>query len=223
MKNKLLIFGNSDYAVRMFYFFRDYYDYDIVGFCVDQEYKKSNELENLPVYDTEYVLKNFKPNEYLMHIAIGYSKLNKIKADKYNFFKNHGYAFANFIHPSAVIERNVSLGDNIFIGALANIGYNTSISNNVYISNTSLIAHDCVIEDNCYIASSKVAGYAVIKQNCFIGINASIRDKITIGEYSIVSMGCPVTKSLEPYSMIGLSSSKIIVASIKDNIHLFKI
>ena len=58
MKKKLIIFGNTEFAVRMYYCFRDYYNYDIVGFCVDQEYKKSNELEYLPVYNTDYVIEN---------------------------------------------------------------------------------------------------------------------------------------------------------------------
>lgn len=211
---KLIIFGNTDYACRIYYLFRDYCDYDIIGFCIDKEYKKDDILENLPVYDTDYVINNFNPDDYLLHIAIGYSKLNRIKEEKYNFFKNLGYSFANFIHPTAVIEKNVILGDNLFIGAFAYINYNAVIHNNVYIGNFSLIEHHCVIESNCYISSSKIAGYTVIKQNCFLGMNSAIRDKISIGEYSIIGMGCSINFSVDSYMMVSLYKTNFKIKSI---------
>lgn len=223
MKKKLIIFGATDYACRIYYLFRDYCDYDIIGFCVDKEYKKDDILENLPVYDTDYVINNFNPDDYLLYIAIGYSKLNRIKEEKYNFFKNLGYSFANFIHPTAVIEKNVTLGDNLFIGAFTYINYNAVIHNNVYIGNSSLIGHHCVIENNCYIASSKIAGYVHIKQNCFLGMNSAIRDKAIIGEYSIIGIGCSANYSLEPYTFISLNKSNINIMSIYNLIDFIKI
>ena len=223
MKKKLIIFGNTEFAVRMYYCFRDYYNYDIVGFCVDQEYKKSNELEYLPVYNTDYVIENFKPDEYLMYIAVGYSNLNTIKEVKYNYLKNKGYSFANFIHPTAVIEKNVTLGDNLIIGAFTYINYNAVIHNNVYIGNFSLIGSHCVIENNCYIASSKIGGDTHIKQNCFLGLNSSIRDKVTIGEFSIVGMGCSVNKSITPYTKITIDNNAIKISSSQNYIDKYKI
>lgn len=209
MKKKLLIFGSNAYAVRMFYCFIDHYDYEIAGFIVDKEYKTCDEIENIPLYDTEYVLNTFHPNEYAIFIAIGYTKLNTIREAKYNLFKDKGYSFVNFIHPSAIIERNVKLGDNLFIGAFVYISFNVTIGNNVVIEASSDIGHDSLIGDHCNIIMSRIAGYVTVKNNCFIGNNSAVKDKVTIGEYSVIGLGSQVNKNVNPYSVVHAALTKV--------------
>jgi len=71
-----------------------------------------------------------------------------------------------------------------------------TIGNNVVLWSGNHLGHDCTIEDHCFITSHVViAGYTRIGEYTFIGINATLRDDITIGKSNIIGAGCTILKS----------------------------
>jgi len=50
----------------------------------------------------------------------------------------------------------------------------------------------------------------VIEDECWIGANVTILKGVTIGRGSVVAAGAVVTKSCEPYSIIGGVPAKLI-------------
>lgn len=95
----------------------------------------------------------------------------------------------------------VFIGDFVEIGAQDNIscgsGGNTIISDYVKIDALVHIGHDAILEKNVEItAGCIIGGFCHLKENSFIGINASIRNRITISKDSTIGMGAAVLKSV---------------------------
>ena len=58
------------------------------------------------------------------------------------------------------------------------------------------IGHHSIIEDHVFFTSHVVlSGLCHVKERSWIGVNATIRDGITIGEGSLIAMGSLITKS----------------------------
>ncbi len=79
------------------------------------------------------------------------------------------------IHPSAVISKDSSIGDNISVGANVVIEGNTQIGQNVTIYPNVYIGTSCKIGDNSII-------YA----------NVTIREEVTIGKRTVIQSGSSI-------------------------------
>lgn len=56
-----------------------------------------------------------------------------------------------------------------------------------------------MVEDHCYLAAHiVVSGGVRIRTGSFIGINATLRDNITIGEKCIIGAGALILRSTKP-------------------------
>jgi UDP-N-acetylglucosamine acyltransferase len=97
----------------------------------------------------------------------------------------------------------VEIGDNNIISEHVTIqrpyeeGSVTKVGNNNIIMAHAHIGHDAVIEDNCEICcTSVIAGHTTVKEGAKIKLGVITRNRITIGEHSIVGMGSVVTKDV---------------------------
>ncbi|MCF7955061.1 MAG: UDP-3-O-(3-hydroxymyristoyl)glucosamine N-acyltransferase [Phycisphaerae bacterium] len=80
------------------------------------------------------------------------------------------------VHPSAVIDESVEIGDNVSIGPLAVVGRNVSVGNG------SVITSGCSIGENVVIGNNtRIDANVVIYRNCVIGNNCIIQANTTIG------------------------------------------
>lgn len=97
----------------------------------------------------------------------------------------------------------VIVGDNNIISEQVTIqtpyeeGSKTIIGNNNIIMAHVHIGHDAVVGDNCEICcTSIIAGYVTVKNGVKIKLHSVTRNRITIGENTIVGMGSVVTKDV---------------------------
>jgi UDP-3-O-[3-hydroxymyristoyl] glucosamine N-acyltransferase len=78
-------------------------------------------------------------------------------------------------------------------------GSKTIIGKNVITGGNITIGHDVVIgEESIIHGNSMLSGYVQIGKKCRIGPSAVIRNRITIGDEAIVSMGSVVTRDVPP-------------------------
>ena len=95
----------------------------------------------------------------------------------------------------------VIIGNDVEIGAHDNIsrgsGGNTVIEDMVKIDALIYIGHDVHLHKNVEItAGAVVGGFVDAQEGAYIGINAVIRNRISLGAKSFVGMGATVTKSV---------------------------
>ncbi len=119
-----------------------------------------------------------------------------IGADGFGYEYDENNVPFNFPHIShVIIEDGVHIGSNTCVdrGSLGP----TWIKENVKIDNLVHVAHNVIIEENSYvIANSMIGGSTHIGKNCWISPSVSLRDRINIGDFTLVGMGSVVAKDI---------------------------
>ena len=220
MKSKLVIFGASETAELAKYYFEKFSNYEVLCFCVDDEYIQDGYLLGLPVIGFNEACGKFSPSEVKFFVALGYSQNNELRKEKFNLFKKMGYELATFISPQATILSEIKTGENCFILENNTVQPFVRIGNNVTLWSGNHIGHHSIIGDHTFIASHAViSGRVKVGESCFIGINASIRDKIIVGNKCVIGAGTLLLNNADPngiYRGIKSQRSKVNSSKIKN-------
>ena len=119
--------------------------------------------------------------------------------------------FATYIHPTAVVPKNVRLGYGVILMPGAIISADATIGNHVQMYANSFVGHDSVIGSYTFIANNaSIGGLVTIGQGVHIGSNCSIRERVTLGDWSIVGLGSVVLKDVEPYTIVAGNPARVI-------------
>jgi sugar O-acyltransferase (sialic acid O-acetyltransferase NeuD family) len=217
MKNPLVIFGVAEQAQLAHFYFSKESDYEVVAFTVDDTYITTKEFCGLPVIAFEQIMEVYPPNTHSFFLALGYSKLNQVRKDKYLAAKALGYRIASFISPHATILNEGQIGDNCFILEDNTIQPFVTIGDNVTLWSGNHIGHHSTIKDHCFIASHVViSGGVEIGEQCFIGVNATLRDHIKIGERCVIGAGTLLLADTDPEGVyIGTATVRSKVPSTR--------
>jgi sugar O-acyltransferase (sialic acid O-acetyltransferase NeuD family) len=215
MKNSLVIFGSGDMAQIAHYYFRTESNYDVVAFTVNASSIKESEFCGLPVVAFEDVAKIYPPDSYGFFIALGYSKLNAVRKEKFLAAKEMGYKLVSFVSLRATVLNEGKIGENCFIFEDNTIQPFVTIGNNVTLWSGNHIGHHSVIHDHTFIAShAVVSGGVEIGEQCFVGVNATLRDRIKIGDRCVVGAGALLLADAAPEGVyIGTATSRSKVPS----------
>ncbi len=118
-------------------------------------------------------------------IAIGNNKSRKQISERFSKAN-----WQTIIHPSAIIAKDVVIGDGSVIMAGAIIQTGTKIGKHSIINTGSCIDHDCVIGDFVHIGpNSSLAGGVSVGEGTFIGIGSSVIPNRTVGSWTNVGAG----------------------------------
>jgi len=217
MKKFLIIFGVAEQAQLAHFLFSTDTNYNIVAFTVDSSYINKKEFCGLPVVPFENVANHYSPDTHEFFVALGYSKLNQVRKEKYLAAKALGYRIASYISSHATILNNGKIGENCFVLEDNTIQPFVSIGNNVTLWSGNHIGHHSVIQDHCFIAShAVVSGGVEIGEQCFIGVNATLRDHIKIGEKCVIGAGALILADAEPEGVyIGQATERAKVPSTR--------
>lgn len=192
--SKLIIFGTGVVGKLAQYYFQKDTSYEVVAFTVDKKYVSGEMFRELPLVPFEEVTKFYPPPEFKMFIAIGYNGMNKVRADKYYKAKALGYELVSYVSSKCIYLTDNYPGDNCFILEGNVIQPFVKIGSNVTLWSGNHIGHDSIIEDHCFITSHVIiSGNVVIKPYCFFGVNATLRDAITIASHTFVGPGAIIT------------------------------
>jgi sugar O-acyltransferase (sialic acid O-acetyltransferase NeuD family) len=193
--SRLVIFGAGDIGRLAHYYFTRDSEYEVAAFTVDEKYRQADTFLDLPLVSFENVVKHYPPQDYKMFVALSYARMNKLRAEKYHQAKHNGYELASYVSSRCSFLTDHSVGDNCFILEDNTIQPFVKIGNDVTLWSGNHIGHDAVIEDHCFLASHiVVSGYVRIRNNCFIGVNATLRNSITIAPETLIGAGAVIMK-----------------------------
>lgn len=196
---KLVIFGAGDIArLAHFYFTRDS-AHEVVAFAVDEGFRDATELRGLPVVELPEAVERFPPDAFGMFVALSYAKMNRMRAEKYERARQLGYTLASYVSSKCSYLSETPPGDNCFILEDNTVQPFVTIGSNVTLWSGNHIGHDATIDDHNFISSHVViSGHVRVKSYCFIGVNATIRNSITIAEQSLIGAGAVIMKDTKP-------------------------
>jgi sugar O-acyltransferase (sialic acid O-acetyltransferase NeuD family) len=192
---KLVILGIGDAARLAHYFFARDTEHEVVAFTVDSQYLAGDSFTELPLVDFANVVERFPPGNHKMFVALGYSKMNRARAAKYYEAKKKGYELVSYVSSRCSFLTENPVGDNCFILEDNTIQPFVRIGNNVTLWSGNHIGHDSIIEDHCFLASHiVVSGHVHIHSYCFLGVNATLRNSITLAPGTLVGAGAIIMK-----------------------------
>ena len=171
MKKKLILIGAGGYAKSVIDSL-ELDKYEIVGFIDD--IKKG---EHLGYKILGSSLDNFNSKNYLFFVCIGD---NKKRTNWYNKILEEGLEIINVIGKLAIVNSDVTLGNNIIINTKALLEHGTSVGDNSNVSTNTAVNGDTKIGKSCFIGSSSV-----------------LNGQLTIGDGAIIGSGTVVIKDVK--------------------------
>lgn len=186
----LLIFGVGELPDQAHYYFSQHAGRQVEAFTVDAEYATVSRFAGLPVLAFEEAQRRFAPATHDLFVAVGYSQRNQGRKRVVELAQALGYALPSFVHESAVVARNVSLGVNCMVREQSAVSPFTRLGDGVIIGMQVGVSHHVRIDNHAWLsAGSVVCGSASIGERCFIGANATVADKLSVGPGCIIGAG----------------------------------
>ena len=200
--SKVIIFGIKDFAELAHYYLENDSDHEVVAFSVSKEFLPTKKkFKDLPIVPFENIESQYPPEEFCFFAPMAPSKMNSLRQLVYNQIKEKGYNMVSYVSSRAYVSNN-KIGENCFILEDNTLQPFTNIGNNVILWSGNHIGHHGEIKDHVFFTSHVVmSGHCHIEPRAFLGVNATLRDGITIGEGTFIAMGASITKSTEPWSV----------------------
>ena len=195
---KLVIFGTGDVAqIAHDYFERDT-DYNVVAFCVDDEFRGAEKFMEKPLIGFENVVEEFSPDLYEMFIGLSYTDMNKLREKKFHEAIDKGYELASYVSPRCSYLTKNNCGRNCFVFEDNTIQPYVEIGDNVILWSGNHIGHHSKIESHNFISSHVVvSGHCHISSNCFLGVNSTLGHQVKIAPENLIGAGAIITKDTE--------------------------
>jgi sugar O-acyltransferase (sialic acid O-acetyltransferase NeuD family) len=201
-RRDLVVFGVGQIAELADFYFKHDSEHAVRAFVVDAAFKKEDSFLGRPVVALEEVVRDFPPDAFSAFVAVSYAKLNALRSEKATALKEMGYDLASYISSRASIFPGTEPGPNAFILEDNTIQPFVRIGAHVTLWSGNHIGHHSVIEDDVFLASQiVVSGNCHIKRRTFIGVNATLRDGITVGERCVIGAGACLLADCEDESV----------------------
>jgi sugar O-acyltransferase (sialic acid O-acetyltransferase NeuD family) len=187
---KLVIFGTGTAAELAYTYFTRDSEHEVVGFTIDDTYRDRDHLSSLPVCSFEEVEQRFPPEDHAFFVAVGYTRMNEIRAERCRDAKAKGYRLESYISSRSHYLSDAPPGENCFVFEGTIVQPYATIGRNVTMWSGSCVCHHSTVEDNVFIApNATIAGFCRIGHNAFLGANSVVRDSVAVAPYSLVGAG----------------------------------
>jgi sugar O-acyltransferase (sialic acid O-acetyltransferase NeuD family) len=207
---KLVIFGTEATAEVIDFYFTQDSKYEVAAFTVDAAFLDGDSYKGRPLVAFEDIASKFPPDDYEMFIAVGFQKMNAVRALKFAAAKSMGYTLASYLSSKASAWPGFSPAENTFvmedntIQPFATIGHDTILWSGNHVGHHSSIGAHCFVSSHVVISGRvKVGDYS------FLGVNSTLRDGVTLGEATMVGAGCLVLIDTPPEAVLTAPGSEI--------------
>ena len=188
--NKIVIFGNSDFAHLIKWYLINDANLNVVAVTVDDEFVNSDSFDGVPVIPFSKLANKYLTEDFGIIICIGYNEMNLIRKHIYEKCKKYGYKIMSYVHSSAIIAKNAILGEGNIILERAVIQPFVKIGiGNIIWSNANISHDDTIGNFNFFAPASTLAGNVKVGNNCFFGNNCTIRNGVRVADFSLVGAG----------------------------------
>ncbi|MEQ8319705.1 MAG: acetyltransferase [Rhodospirillales bacterium] len=130
-------------------------------------------------------------------LGVGSTEAGPARRKIFDNLKDRGYEFANVVHPSAVIGRDVEIGEGAQIMAGAVIQPGCRIGRGVIVNTGARVDHDCTLGDFVHISPGAVlSGDVTIGDDSHIGCGATVLQGQRVGRSVTVGAGAVVVSHI---------------------------
>ena len=208
---QVVVFGAASIAEIVHYYLTHDSAFEVAAFTVDHGHLATDSFLGLPVVPFDELPRRYPPGQYAMFVAIGYSRMNRVREERYRLAKAAGYEMITYVSTKATVWPDSLIGDNCFIMENVIVHPFARVGNDVILWSGSHIGHGTSIGDHCFISSrTAISGNVTVEPNCFFGTNSTVRDYLTIGRESVVGAGAVVLKSTQPRGVYVAANARLM-------------
>lgn len=195
---KLLLIGAGGHARSVIDSIQGTKEYEIAG-ILDVAEKVGTFLDGIEVIGTDAEMKAyFTQGIRYAFLSLGSIGDTTIRRRVYERALSCGFVFPSIMDVSAVIARNVRIGQGVFVGKNAVINAGTVIGDGCIINTGAVIEHDCRIGDFVHIASGAVlCGDVSVGYDTHIGAGTTVIQGVHIGMHTMIGAGSVVVSDVE--------------------------
>ena len=195
MKTPLLIVGAGGHARVVISLARRLTKWELVGLA-DRTSKSMGEIISGVSIKWTFDDLETEFQRGIRHAALALGD-NAERADMYLRLRSAGFEIPSLVHPSSVIESDVTVGTGATVCAGAILCTLSQIGENVLINTGAIIDHETEVGAHAHVGpGARLAGRVKVGPRTFIGCGAVVRDKVNIGAGSIVGAGAVVVGNL---------------------------
>ena len=207
---KLIIYGESAYALMLACYFQTDSPYEVVAFCVDKAYKTKDEIEGIPVVVLENIEQYYASDEHAMFAAIGYKSVRTHK-QLFEKIAKLSFPIASYISSQAIVDTTCNVGVNCLVLAGSIIEPGVRIENNCFVNSGAIICHHATIKAHSILASgSLIGGHSTVGECSLIGFHATVAELLELGEETLVAAGSVLLEHTEKHTMYAGTPAKVI-------------
>jgi sugar O-acyltransferase (sialic acid O-acetyltransferase NeuD family) len=191
----VVLFGTGDFAQVARIYLESDSEHRVVAYTVDERYIAEGSIDGVPVVPFEGLEASHPPDAHAMFVAVGFSRVNRARAEVYDRCKERGYELISYVNSNATVSGRLEHGDNCFVFEENVIQPFVTLGNDVILWSGNHIGHHARIGDHTFVAShAVVSGGVTIGERCFVGVNATFRDGITVAPDCVIGAGALIMK-----------------------------
>jgi sugar O-acyltransferase (sialic acid O-acetyltransferase NeuD family) len=215
---KVIVFGTQDFASLAHFYLRHDSEHEVVAFSVTREFLDGRDsFEDKPLVAFEDVEKRFPPSSFQFFVPMSHRKMSHLRADIFGQVKGKGYRCISYVSSHATTFPGTPIGENCFILEDNTIQPFTRIGDDVVLWSGNHIGHHSRIADHAFFTSHVVlSGHCEVGSHSFFGVNATIRDRVTIAPGTLVAMGAVITNPTEAWGVYKGNPARKADVSSKD-------
>jgi acetyltransferase-like isoleucine patch superfamily enzyme len=206
----LVIFGAGQFAEFMSVYIRQETQDNIVGYTVDRDYCTTSTFNGLPLVAWEDLEAHYPPNKVQVLGPISYRQANRFRRDRFIEGKKRGYSFYTFIHPSCHIYTQ-DIGENVIMLEGNIVQPFATIGDNCMLGSNNHIGHHSTLKAHGFLCGRvSIAGNTMIEEGVFWATRTTAIDNITIGAWSLITVGAIATDNIPENSILIREKNKIL-------------
>ncbi len=124
--------------------------------------------------------------------------------------------WANVIDPAAIVADGTLIGSGIWAQSGSMVMPGARVDSHVALRSGCQVSHDCVVEDFANVGHGVIlCGCSIVRRGAYLAPGAIVRDRVTVGCYSVVGLGAVVVENV-PDGAIVLGNPARIVGTVED-------
>lgn len=180
---------------------------NVIGFLDDTTEKQNKQILGVPVLGPIDECGKYENNEFI--VAIGSPRGRKSVVSRLLDYAVLEYA--TLIDPSAIVDKDVSVGEGSIICAGVICTVNVSIGKHTIVNLNSTIGHEVKVDDFVTIAPNvSISGNIYLRSLVEVGTGATLREKLEVGAGSVVGMGSVLTKNVDEEKVVVGNPARVI-------------
>jgi sugar O-acyltransferase (sialic acid O-acetyltransferase NeuD family) len=158
------------------------------------DYRTATTAQDLPLMNIDEVEKQFGTAQAKFVIGVGEPSARQLL---YQRVTERGFSLETLIHPTAHIGEGSVLEPGTIVNYGCFVSCQVEIGQNVLLQPLACVGHGTQVGAHSVLSTySSLAGSCRIGERVFIGMNTPVREEITIGADTIISMGAVVMNDI---------------------------